>query len=111
MPPASLADVCACSSKRRSISQIRHTLPAVLSLAVMTASAQINTANLSGLVTDPSGSAVQKAHIHVQNAATGYARDIDTDNSGFFSMQNLPIGHYSIAVNASGFELVMRMLN
>ncbi len=106
MPPASLAAVCACFSKRPSKSSINCLLPALLSLATISASAQVNTANLSGLITDPSGSAVQKAHIHVQNAATGYARDTDTDNSGFFSLQNLPIGHYSIAVNAPGFDLV-----
>jgi hypothetical protein len=106
VPPASLAAVCASVTKCPSSTRVRYIIPALLSLAALSASGQVNTANLSGLITDPSGSAVQKAHVHVQNAENGYARDIDTDNSGFFSLQNLPIGHYSISVNAPGFDLV-----
>lgn len=68
--------------------------------------AQVNTADLAGLVTDPSGSAVANAHIHVENADNGYLRDMQTDGSGFYSMQNLPIGKYKIVVDAPNFQSV-----
>lgn len=66
--------------------------------------AQVNTANLSGLVTDPTGAAVAKVSVTVTNLATGYSRTFQTDNSGSYSFQNLPIGDYSVKVSASGFS-------
>ena len=66
--------------------------------------AQVNTASLSGLVTDPSGAAVPNVTVNVTNPSTGYVRTVTTDNAGYYAFQNLPIGDYSIRVEASGFN-------
>jgi hypothetical protein len=66
--------------------------------------AQVNTASLSGLVTDSSGAAVQHVTVTVTNSDTGYVRTVTTDNAGYYSFQNLPIGQYTARVVASGFS-------
>ena len=67
------------------------------------AEAQVNTASLSGLATDPSGAVVPNVTVTVTNNATGYTRTVKTDAAGAYSMQDLPIGGYAVKVNASGF--------
>ena len=67
------------------------------------AEAQVNTASLSGLATDPSGAVVPNVTVTVTNNATGYSRTVKTDSAGAYSMQDLPIGGYAVKVNASGF--------
>jgi hypothetical protein len=66
--------------------------------------AQINTASLTGLVTDQSGAAAPKVHVTVLSEATGYTRSADTDGAGYYSFAELPIGVYSITISASGFS-------
>jgi hypothetical protein len=65
--------------------------------------AQVNTASLSGLVTDPSGAAVPNVTVTVTSPSTGYVRIVKTDSAGYYSFQNLPIGQYSVRVESSGF--------
>ncbi|HEX6773200.1 MAG TPA: TonB-dependent receptor, partial [Acidobacteriaceae bacterium] len=66
--------------------------------------AQVNTASLSGLVTDPSGAIVPNATVTVTNQATGYTRTVTTDAAGNYSLQNLPIGQYTARVQGPGFS-------
>ncbi len=66
--------------------------------------AQVNTASLTGLVTDPSGAAVPNAKATATSPATGYVRTVTTDGAGYYSFQNLPIGQYTVRVEASGFS-------
>lgn len=66
--------------------------------------AQVNTASLSGLVTDPSGAAIPNVTVGVTNPSTGYTRTVTTDNAGYYAFQNLPIGDYSVRVEAAGFS-------
>ncbi|HEY4048331.1 MAG TPA: carboxypeptidase regulatory-like domain-containing protein [Acidobacteriaceae bacterium] len=66
--------------------------------------AQVNTASLSGLVTDPSRASVPKVQIEVINDATGYKRVMSTDASGHYSFPDLPIGPYEISLTAPGFQ-------
>src|SRR5579883_2968891 len=68
--------------------------------------AQVNTASLTGLVTDPSGAAIPNVTIKATNSATGYDRTVQSDNAGYYSFQNLPIGQYTVRVEASGFNAV-----
>ena len=71
----------------------RYTLLFAASLFLgMSVSAQVNTASLSGLVTDPSGATIPAVTVSVTSPATGYARTVTTDNAGYYSFQNLPIG-------------------
>ncbi len=66
--------------------------------------AQVNTASLSGIVTDPSGAAVQNVTVTVTNTSTGYVRTVTTDNAGYYTFQNLPIGEYTARVESPGFS-------
>ena len=66
--------------------------------------AQVNTASLSGIVTDPSGAAVPNVTVTVTNISTGYVRTVTTDNAGYYTFQNLPIGEYTARVESPGFS-------
>jgi hypothetical protein len=66
--------------------------------------AQVNTSSLTGLVTDPSGAIVPNASITATSTDTGYVRKVTTDNAGYYSFQNLPIGQYTVRVEAAGFQ-------
>ena len=70
------------------------------------ANAQVNTADLSGIVTDPTGAALAHAHIAIVNGATGYTRSLETDNAGAYSFQDLPIGEYKVTVAEQGFGAI-----
>ncbi len=71
---------------------------------------QINTASLSGLVTDPSNAAVARAQIKVLNTANGYSRTTESDGAGFYSLQELPIGSYQVSVTQSGFSTIQQTI-
>jgi hypothetical protein len=66
--------------------------------------AQVNTASLSGLATDPSGAALPNVTVTVTDQATGYNRSVHTDASGAYFLSDLPIGQYSVAVSDQGFN-------
>lgn len=66
--------------------------------------AQVNTASLSGLATDPSGAALPHVTVTAIDPDTGYARTLQTDSAGAYSFQELPIGNYSLTVTAPGFS-------
>ena len=70
----------------------------------LAAHAQVNTGNLSGLVTDPAGAAVRGATVKVLNDATGYSRSVQTGDDGNYLFPDLPIGNYVLTLNAGGFE-------
>ena len=67
--------------------------------------AQVNTATLSGVVTDPQGLGVKSAKLTVINNATGAERSIDADDSGHYAFVGLPPGSYKLTVDGgSGFK-------
>jgi hypothetical protein len=70
----------------------------VLSCAAHSA-AQVNTATLSGTVTDPQGLAVRGARITVTNAATGAARSLLVDDDGRYLFIGLTPGRYKMSVD------------
>jgi hypothetical protein len=78
----------------------------LLLTAVPFVTAQINTASLSGLATDPSGAALPKVSVTLTDESTGYSRTVQTDTAGAYSMQDVPIGTYSVAVGDAGFESI-----
>lgn len=68
------------------------------------AMAQSIFASLSGTVTDASGAVLDDAKVDVQNSATKVVRQFVTNSAGYFSATQLPIGTYSVTVEAKGFE-------
>ena len=70
----------------------------VLSWA-LSGAAQVNTATLSGTVTDPQGLAVRGAKVTVSNAATGAERSIVVDDNGRYTLIGLTPGRYKMSVD------------
>lgn len=68
------------------------------------ASAQTTTASLSGTVFDEKEAVVAGASVKARNQQTGFERTFVTGNDGRYSFVNLPIGEYSLTVEASNFS-------
>lgn len=75
-----------------------------LLLGSLGANAQVNTGNLSGTVSDPSGAVVSGASISAADLSTGYTRTVQSAADGTYILPNLPIGTYTVTVSAGGFE-------
>lgn len=71
---------------------------------VMQGSAQVNTASLTGLVTDPGGAVIDNATVTVKNKATGSGISATTDSSGYYTFASLPVGAYTVMVEHQGFK-------
>lgn len=76
----------------------------VFVLGVGEAHAQLTTATLAGTITDPSGAVVSGASVTVVNVNTHYAAKATSNSSGSYRIDLLPIGTYSMTVEASGFK-------
>jgi len=66
---------------------------------------QTVTGSITGLVTDPSGAVVVGANVTAENTATGVKSATQTNGSGVYTIRFLPIGAYSLAIDAKGFSL------
>ena len=76
----------------------------ILCLSYATFSQNI-TATLTGTVTDSSGAAVAGASVTVHNNGTNTdVSTTKTDQSGAYTVPDLPVGTYTVTVNASGFK-------
>ena len=71
---------------------------------VCSCSAQSMFGRISGTVIDPSGAAISAAKITIVDTETGATRSVTTDDRGFYSADNLPIGPYTIQVDHPGFK-------
>jgi hypothetical protein len=68
------------------------------------AHSQLAGANLSGLVSDSSGSPLPDAKVSIKNVANGEVREVVTNGDGLYSAPNLVPGAYEITVTAKGFS-------
>ena len=66
--------------------------------------AQTVTGSITGAVTDPSGAVIPGAHVAARNLDTGVETSATTNAAGIYRIQFLPIGHYHVTVQASGFS-------
>ena len=62
-----------------------------------------NAGTIEGTVTDPSGAAVSKAVITVNNRLTGYTQSTSSSQDGSFRLVNLPPNPYHLRASVSGF--------
>src|SRR5215471_8889836 len=60
-------------------------------------------ANLSGVITDPSGAAISGATVTAKSIDTGISHDAETDPSGRYRFFVLPVGLYEVRVTKEGF--------
>src|SRR5258708_628077 len=66
--------------------------------------AQAITAKVIGTVTDPSGAVVPTAVLTLRNQQTAQTRDAKTDSLGNYEFSFVPVGSYTLAVTAIGFQ-------
>lgn len=66
--------------------------------------AQVTTGDITGRVTDAQGKVVAGATVSATNKATGAARSAITNDSGDYTVTQLPPGRYEIAAEAKGFS-------
>ena len=78
-------------------------LASVLLVATSLAFAQSDQGSISGFVKDPSGAIVAKAQVTVRNQ-TGLERQASTSDAGYFSINSIPPGVYSVTVQVAGFK-------
>jgi Carboxypeptidase regulatory-like domain len=73
-------------------------------LATPNVFAQQITASVRGIVTDPSGALVEGANVTVRQTETGLTRSSTTDHAGAYLLLELPVGHYQLQIEHSGFQ-------
>src|SRR5262245_50749970 len=98
---------------RVSSKQLRVALSVFFALAITflpatPAHAQVTGATLSGTVTDASGAVIPGVMVSIKNRATGVARNVKTDEVGFYSAPNLLAGNYDVTASAPGFSTVVQ---
>src|SRR5580704_7794950 len=79
------------------------TIALVLSLSSSLMS-QVTTADIVGSVTDPSGAIVSSATVTAKNQGTALTRTTTTGSSGDYTFTLLPLGAYTVSIEAKGFK-------
>lgn len=75
----------------------------LISLTTVRVSAQISSASLTGLITDPSNAAVAGAKVTVRSQATNLERSTQTDSTGYYFFASLPVGSFELTAEKTGF--------
>ena len=108
MKLSEFAEKCYLSAKIPAHCRFQKTLlvAIVCFFALMTAPASHAqaTASLSGTVVDKSGSAVPGAEVVATSEGTSLARNVKTDSAGHYLLPLLPVGNYTVRVDASSFQ-------
>ena len=78
-------------------------LSLVIGLAFASGWAQ-TTATIVGTVTDSTGAVVPKVTITITSSDTGLARTTTTNQDGNYVATFLPVGHYSVTAEVTGFK-------
>lgn len=65
---------------------------------------QVNTAIVSGSVTDSSGGIVVGAQLELLDEQRGVRTEATTNSAGQYVFEFVPVGHYSLTVREAGFE-------
>jgi hypothetical protein len=83
--------------------RLKALLVILLSFCAVSAYAQFK-ASIQGTVMDSQGTVVPGAKVTVTNQATGVTRDAVASDQGFYRINELPPGNYTVTVEATGFK-------
>jgi hypothetical protein len=67
--------------------------------------------SLTGLVTDPTQSAVPGAKVTAKDSSTNLERIAETDSTGYYFFASLPVGTYELTVERAGFQPVQKTIH
>ena len=70
--------------------------------------AQLDTASISGRITDPTGAVIPNANVTVVNTDTNFQYESVTNPEGLFRVPSLRPGPYRLEVKAPGFKTYQR---
>src|SRR5437764_2981455 len=76
----------------------------LVALLTVTLWAQGIFATLTGVVTDPSESVVPNAKVTLRDVGSGSVRESTTNGEGYYTFASVPVGTYSLTVEAQGFK-------
>jgi len=81
-------------------------LPLLFTLLFLLATTALgqNTGTITGTVGDQSGAVVAGANVTANNPNTNFSRTAVSGANGFYRLDQLPVGVYSISVEAAGFK-------
>jgi hypothetical protein len=69
---------------------------------------QQESAEIVGTVTDSSGAVIPRAKITISNIDKGITRELTSNSAGAYLAPSLPIGSYTVTVEAAGFQKLVR---
>src|SRR5882762_5325208 len=76
----------------------------VATLVAIPAFAQLNVGTILGTVKDTSGGVMAGATVTALNTETGSSRTATTGDDGVYRFSALPVGHYDVKIERSGFK-------
>ena len=81
----------------------------LLSLLVLAlgAMAQVQNGQFTGIVTDPSGAAIANAKVTVTNVATNLSVTAASNQSGSYTLKELPVGSYKVTVDSTPYSHIL----
>jgi hypothetical protein len=100
--------MCATAGRRYHAAADLMKLAALLLALSVTASAQTNTGEITGIVRDVQGGALPGARVIAEHVDTGVRVEYPTDESGRYHLVALRVGMYVISVELQGFRRVVR---
>ena len=76
-------------------------------ICVISVAAQnTSSADLRGVVTDPSGGVIPGATVTVRDEGNNFGRVATTNSEGYYQFSLLPPGNYTMTVTAPGFAKI-----
>lgn len=77
---------------------------AIVLLLAIPAFSQLPTATILGVAKDSSGGVLPDVTVTVVNTETGLTRVVKTADDGYYRVPELPVGHYQVKAEHSGFK-------
>ncbi len=75
-----------------------------LLVLVLGAAAQVQNGQFTGTVADPSGAAIANANVTVTNMGTNLSVTTTSNETGSYTVKELPVGTYRMTAEAKGFK-------
>lgn len=79
-----------------------------LALAATAFAAQTSTSHISGAIRDSSAAVIAGAEVTLISEATGLVQKQPTTGAGVYAFPSIPVGSYTLRVEAIGFKTVVR---